>query len=190
MIGLLEGTVVAKNKNPLILKVGGVGYAVHVPDRLLSKLTLNQPTTVFVHTHVREDSLMLFGFSTTQELALFELLLTVPGIGPRIALAVVDRGVAAVEKAITTGDVDFFTTIPRMGKKNAQKIIIELRTKLGAVADLDLTEDATGETKEVLEALLSMGFERKEALAVIKSLSENDVTLEQKVRSALKLLGK
>jgi len=190
MIGFLSGTLHSKSPNLLIVMVGGVGYAVHAGERLISSLAVNKPCALSIHTHVREDALDLYGFADQKELHLFELLLGVPGIGPRTALSVVDRGVVAVHTAVTQSDVDFFTTIPRLGKKNAQKIIIELKTKLGSVKELDLSEESTGETKQLIDALISMGFAHREALAAIKNLTPKDVTLEQKIRRSLQYLGK
>jgi len=120
---------------------------------------------------------------------LFELLLTVSGIGPRTALAIINRGTEPVQKAVSESDVEFFITIPRVGRKNAQKIIIELKSKLGTVRELDLTGVTGGETKEVLDALVSMGFGRNEVISVIKKLDSSDTTLEKKIRHALQLLG-
>lgn len=188
MIGYLSGTIQEKFPNPIIVDVGGVGYVVHVPDRLASKLTVKEPCKLYIHTHVREDALDLYGFLTKEELTLFKLLLTVSGIGPKTGLMVIDRGVAAIQKAVSDADVDFFTTIPRLGRKNAQKIIIELKNKLGSLQELDLTEE-NGETKELMDALLSMGFARSEIASVIKKLSGNETTLEQKIRKALQLMG-
>lgn len=190
MIGALKGTVYALKKNPVIFFAGDVGYAVNITDRFAKTLQPKKSVFVFIHTHIREDTLDLYGFAAQEELTLFELLLTVSGIGPKTALSVLDRGTEVVLKAVQTGDVDFFTTIPRLGKKNAQKIIIELRNKLGAVREFDLREETATETKELIDALLSMGFGRNEILPILKKIPEKDKTLEGKIRSALKLLGK
>ncbi len=189
MIGYLSGTVREKYPNPIVVDVGGVGYLVHVPDRLTAQVSINTPCQLYIHTHVREDALDLYGFLTKEELKLFELFLTVSGIGPRTDLAIIDRGVRAIRNAVTTADVDFFTTIPRLGRKNAQKIIIELKNKLGGITDLDLRDATQGETKEILEVLLSMGFARSEAIDAIQRLHDTDVSIEQKIRHALQLLG-
>lgn len=190
MIGALTGKVFDKRKNPILLMVSGVGYAVHVPPRTIHTLIDEKTSTFFTHTHVREDALELYGFITREELELFELLLSVSGIGPRTALPIVQQGVPLVTRAVNESDVDFFTTIPRLGRKNAQKIIIELKSKLGSIRELDLTEGAISETKEILDALLSMGFEKKEALSAIRKFTVREGTMEQKIRKALQYLGK
>lgn len=170
--------------------VNGVGYSVHVPAKLMSQFKKDDKKTLFVHTHVREDALDLYGFTDIKELDLFNLLLEVSGVGPKTALLVIDHGVDPVINAVSTSDVEFFQTIPRLGKKNAQKIIIELKSKLGSIKELDLSGGESGETKEVLEALSSMGFEKKEILLALKKLDEKDVTIEQKIRKALRFIGK
>src|SRR4030042_77742 len=116
MIGFLSGTVREKYLSSIIIDVGGVGYIVHVPDHLTAKLPVRSSCELYIHTHVREDALDLYGFLTKEELRLFELLLTVSGIGPKTGLMVIDHGVTAIQKAVSDADVDFFTTIPRLGR--------------------------------------------------------------------------
>ncbi|MBI3576741.1 Holliday junction branch migration protein RuvA [Candidatus Gottesmanbacteria bacterium] len=188
MIGALRGEIFSSLGNQLILMVHDVGYRISVPQKLVSTSNKGGNLTLFIHTHVRDDALDLYGFITQEELALFELLLTVSGIGPRTALAIIDRGVAAIRAAVASADVTFFTTVPRVGTKNAQKIIIELKNKLGSVTELDLAAGATGDTKDVLEALTNMGFGRSEVLEVIKRLDPALLSVEDKIRQALKLL--
>ena len=190
MIGALTGTVLSVSHNTAILMVGGVGYAVSVPERVARALVVGQKYTLLIHTRVDDEHITLYGMPNPEELALFELLLTVSGVGPKTALAIVNRGEAPVRRAVVESDVSFFTSIPRVGTKNAQKIIIELKSKLGSVRELDLADEASGETKQVLDALLSMGFERREALRVLRMFDENDRTLADKIRHALQLLGK
>jgi Holliday junction DNA helicase RuvA len=190
MIGRLTGIIDSHIRNPLIIDIHGVGYVVHVPERYLASVKPGRQHTLFIHSHIREDAFDLYGFATEQELVLFELLLTVSGIGPKTALSVVDRGVNAVETAVRKSDVDFFTTIPRLGTKNAQKIIIELKSKLGSSKMLDLTGTDSSETKQIIEALTTMGFDKNEIREALKKLDAKDVTVEQKIRHTLKLLAK
>jgi Holliday junction DNA helicase RuvA len=189
MIGRLTGTIDSNSNNPLIIDVHGVGYVVHIPERYLTSIKPKSQHALFIHSHIRDDAFDLYGFVTQHELVLFELLLTVSGIGPKTALNVVDRGVDSVETAVRKSDVDFFTTIPRLGTKNAQKIIIELKSKLGSTKMLNL-EGESGETKQVMDALARMGFDRHEIREAIKKFDAKDVTVEQKIRHALKLLGR
>jgi len=188
MIAQLTGTVVRSIRNPLILDVHGVGYAVWVPQYMLQTTAPGQIHTVMTHTYVREDALMLYGFASDEELTLFNLLLTVSGIGPKTALAVLDQGSSAIRTAIATADVEFFMAIPRLGKKNAQKIIIELKTKLHSPADLDLSAQESTDAKQITAALIAMGFDKKEAMEAMKKLPLEG-TIEQKLKFALKMLG-
>lgn len=190
MIGLLTGKIISADQNPIIIDVHGVGYAISIPEQYLTKLKIQSTGTFFVHTYVREDNIALYGFTTQKELTLFRMLLNVSGIGPRTALAMINRGVSNVIHAVSSADVDFFSTIPRVGRKSAQKVIIELKPKLGSMTDLDLSGKQETETKQLIDVLLRMGFERNEALSAIKKLEAKDKTLEQKIRSALKYLGK
>jgi holliday junction DNA helicase RuvA len=190
MIGYLNGTILNNNKNPILLLVGGVGFQVQVPPGLIAKLVTGSTQSLYTHMHVRDDAIELFGFSSQDDIDLFNMLITVSGIGPKTGLLVIDRGVKAVTNAIMRSDVDFFTSIPRLGKKNSQKIIIELKSKLGSLKDLDLSDTNGAETKEIIEALMSMGFARNESYETVKKLEGHDVSVEEKIRQALKILGK
>lgn len=190
MIGGLKGEPIISSDNSIILMVGGVGYQVCIPPSLKEKVRKEKEIFLFIHTHVREDLLELYGFLKKEELYLFKLLLGVSGIGPKTALAIVDQGIENVQKAVVKADISFFTLIPRLGKKNAQKIIIELKPKLGDLEELDLSGEVEGETTQVIEALKSMGFSPKEVYAVLKKSPENIETVEDKIRYALKSLGR
>lgn len=190
MIGALTGTVFYKKANSLVLMVQGVGYTVSVPEKLFLKTKTGDKLDVHIYTHVRQDTLELYGFIQADERELFELLLSVSGIGPKTALSIMNRGVADIRQAVAKADVGFFTAIPRLGTKNAQKVIIELKSKLGNLVELDLTGETIGETLEIMNALTAFGFSQVEARAVVGQLPTNALTLEQKVKAALKLLGK
>jgi holliday junction DNA helicase RuvA len=190
MIGQLTGTITTTRRNPLIIDVHGVGYLVHVTEKLLSSLPSGTQSTIYIHTHVREEALDLYGFANEQELALFALLLTVSGIGPKTALLVADRGAEPIYRAVRDADVDFFTSIPRLGRKNAQKIIIELKNKLKDAKELDLSGSTSTNTKQLTEALLSMGFKRHEVAHALETIDLSVGTMENHMRTLLKLLGK
>ncbi|MCG2692481.1 helix-hairpin-helix domain-containing protein, partial [Microgenomates group bacterium] len=111
-----------------------------------------------------------------------------PGIGPKTAINVMDKGVEAITQAVSKGDVDFFTTVPRLGRKNAQKIIIELKSKLGSLTELDLSADSS-ETADAISALVGLGFSRNEARTAIAA-APGGQPLEQKISFAIKYLGK
>lgn len=184
MIAKLTGKAETFTKDSIILSVNSVGYKVFFNPKPNKPL----PLTLFIHTHVKEDALDLYGFTTKEELQLFKLMINISGIGPKIAINVMDKGVVAITEAVSRGDVDFFTTVPRLGRKNAQKIIIELKSKLGSLTELDLSADSS-ETSDAVSALVSLGFSKNEARTAITT-APGDQSLEQKISFAIKHLGK
>lgn len=192
MIGALNGVILHRDDPYLIIDVHGVGYKVLVPTTILAKLSgVGEAVTVFTHTHVKEDALELFGFAEYADLKLFEYLISVSGVGPKTALGIFSVGSrSAIVQAISSGDVSFFTSVPRLGKKNGQKIIIELKNKLGAGGDLDLSESGGADQNELITALKAFGFSAAESQEAIQALNGKGETVEEKVRLALKYLGK
>mgnify|MGYP001596340413 CR=1 FL=1 len=191
MIGFLSGEVVARDDQYIVIDVSGVGYKVVVANGVLSSISKNAKVRLFVYTHVREDAISLFGFLDSLDLKLFENLISVSGIGPKTAMNIFSIGTRdAISQAIITSDVSFFVGVPRLGKKNAQKIIIELKSKLGSIEDLDLSKIDNKENSEVVAALKSFGFSSKEALGALKNIKGKGKTTEEKIRLALKYLGK
>ncbi len=188
MIGLLTGTVEWKDASAIIVDVNGVGYKVLVSSNVSS--AIGQSIKLFTHTHVREDVLELYGFLEPQDLKLFEYLISVSGVGCKTALGVFAVGSRSqIVGAIATNDVGFFTSVPRLGKKNAQKIIIELKNKLGGGGDVDLSQDGSN-GNEVVMALQGLGFTPHEARAALKGLNGEGETVEEKIKLALKSMGK
>lgn len=191
MIASLKGVIDSLNSSYAIVDVSGVGYKVLLPQSILCKLKAGDKIKFSIYTHVRDDTLDLFGFLNSNELSLFEHLISVSGVGPKTALSIFSFGTAEeVLKAIATADVEFFQSIPRLGKKNAQKIIIELKNKLGADADLDLSGQNYLENKEVADALKNFGFTGSEISKVLKEIKGQGETVEEKIKLALKFLGK
>ncbi len=190
MIAQLKGTLIAISPTSITLDVHDVGYEVFVADQWKTRAMTGSVYTLQIVTVVKQDAIELYGFSTNQEKYLFSLLLAVPGIGPKTALTIVGYGVEQIQTAITTANVDFFSTIPRIGKKNAQKIIIELKSKLGSVENLDLSNSENGKTKEVSDALISMGFSKHEIREVLTHHIDHQQSVEESLKQALRLLGK
>lgn len=191
MIGTLKGTIEYREDPYLIIDVNGVGYRVLAPLSVLSKINgTGDKIKLFTHTHVREDILELYGFTEPHDLKLFQYLISVSGIGCKTALAIYSVGTRQeIIQAITRSDTSFFTGVPRLGKKNAQKIIIELKNKLGGVGDIDLSADSQ-EADEVITALKTFGFTAQESRIALKSLNGAGETISDKIRLALKYLGK
>ena len=192
MIGTLKGTIEYIEDPLLIIDVNGIGYRVLVPISVLSKINgTGDRIKLFTHTHVREDLLELYGFTEAQDLKLFQYFISVSGIGCKTALAIYSIGTRQeIIQAITRSDTSFFTGVPRLGKKNAQKIIIELKNKLGGVGDIDLSADSQ-EADEIITALKTFGFTVQESRIALKSLNGAEgQTVGDKIKLALKYLGK
>lgn len=187
MIATLEGRIVAKGENYVIIDVGGVGFKVYIPSSLLNRLGgTGQEVSLFTHMHVRENEIALYGCSTPDELALFELLLGVSGIGPRVALNVVSMMSSdALREAIARGDAAMLTRIPGVGKKTAERVMLDLKDKLGVGLEFVSYPALTHADAEVISALTSLGYSIAEAQAALRSLSPEDLPLEERIRLAL-----
>lgn len=188
MIGQLTGIASRFNISSVIVQVGGVGYRVFVAPKTIGKATKNnKKTDLYIYTHVREDTLDLYGFLSKEELGLFEMIIAISGIGPKTGLNLLDKGVDEITEAVKKADVDFFVQIPRLGKKNAQRLIIELKPKLGDIEALDLRADSP-ETNQALDALVGLGFTKKEGSRALRQIPTS-LDLEAKITKALKYLG-
>lgn len=189
MIGYLKGEVITQVENVLIINVNNVGYRVRVEKSIATEVSKGKKEIeAFIYTYVREDTLDLYGFLTQESLKLFEQLISISGIGPKIGIGIFSLGtreeiILAIQKADTT----FFTTLPKLGKKNAQKIIIELKNKVGG-EDLSLVEDK--DTEEILLILKNFGFTQKESVEALRKIDGQASNIEDKIKLALKTLGK
>jgi len=188
MIGYLFGKVFKVFPAYFILLTGGVGYKVFVTTALLEKLQEGKEFGLYITSIIKEDLFDLYGFETSKEKNLFELIISVSGIGPRTAMAVLSKfRQDDIINAVRNGDVDFFTGIKRLGRKNASKLIIELKSKIGDDGGFDFQENK--EKKELVDALKSLGFQEKEIFPVLALTEKKGGTLEQKINFALKQLG-
>jgi len=183
MIGFLSGILKSQSGNSLILDVHGVGYKVLVSKA--QSFVNGDKLDLYIHTHVREDDLSLFGFLKESDLQIFELLLTVSGIGPKSAQNIM-AGVSGdlVRKAIESSNINFFTSISGVGKKSAQRIIIELRPKLTSISTS--MEDLEG-NPALVDALRELGFKNLEITPILSQIDKEE-PLPNQLRTALKLL--
>ncbi len=183
MIGYLEGKVIFAEKGKVILFCNGIGFIVSTPHNL--NFTKSQEVQLFIHTHIREDDLALYGFQTAEDLKLFDTLISVSGVGPKIALTMLSvSSEETIKNAIISSDLAFFSSVPGVGKKTAQKIILDLRSKI-TKTDLDISK--LEEDSDFTNSLVSLGF-RKSEVASIYSKIDPSLPLDQKVKTALKLL--
>jgi Holliday junction DNA helicase RuvA len=194
MIGSLRGKLLEKRPNLVLLEVGGVGYQVLIPLSTFTSLgALHAEATLLVHTHVREDQLSLYGFLTAREKQCFELLISASGVGPSLALKILSgMGLDELVPAIRKGDLAQLVRIPGVGRKTAERIVLELRDKLAAV---DLPEAGKPATRSQLEsdvasALVNLGYdERAVESAMAKSRGTVSNDFESLLRASLQVLG-
>lgn len=188
MFGHITGKIFDLKPTRVIVKAGSLGFVVHSTLSYIEKLKVGQEANFWTHTAVRETSIDLYGFETEEELRVFELLLTVSGVGPKSALAILGvAGVASIEEAVTTRDTSSLTKISGIGKKTAEKIVLELNGKLVTTRK---GNEKTGEDVDVFEALKSLGYRERDIQETIKKLPKNLVGANEKIKYALKNLGK
>ncbi len=188
MIGSLTGTVQHKSINYIILETQGVGYKVFITPILLANLSVSQRLSLVTMTYVREDQITLYGFEKLEELEFFELLLTVSGVGPKSALGIMSlASLNMIKSAIVSEDPSVFTKVSGIGRKTAERVIIELKDKLKGQAD---ASPVAKDHSEVLDALLALGYSQQEAREALKSVPTDILNLQDKVKLALKALTK
>lgn len=188
MIGRLRGTIVRLGAEVVVIEVGGVGYDVTVPVGTLVELPgVGEDAVVHTHLHVREDQLALFGFATSDDRDLFRVLLGVSGVGPKVALAILSTMDAdELRRVVATEDAAALTAVPGIGKRSAQKLLLELRPKL-ELPDGEL--DPTGARSEVRSALEGLGYHSDEIGGAMRELPD-DLPVEELLKRSLQVLGK
>lgn len=188
MIGSISGKVSAAGIDWIVIETsGGVGYLVSATATTVNKFPLGSELTLITHLVVREDQLALYGFETSEELRFFQELLSVSGVGPRMALAILNSGkLENLQAAIGKNDVAILTTISGVGRKTAERIIVELKNKLSS-----LSPSATNAaTEELLAALTQLGYNAYEVKRVVVDIPSDIETTEDRLKYALKLLAK
>ena len=190
MIGRLTGTLVEKNPPQITLDVQGVGYEVDVPMSTFYNLpATGEKVTLHTHLVVREDAHLLFGFASEAERVAFRQLLKISGIGARTALAVLSGlSVAELSHAVAMQETGRLTKIPGIGKKTAERLLLELRDKMAGIAAV-APSAAQASTSDILNALLGLGYNEREAQAAMKALPP-DASVSDGIRLALKSLSK
>lgn len=191
MIASLSGTVRSIKTTFFVLDVQGVGYKVHSIPRLLENTHAGDELSIFTHLAVREDALELFGFSSYEELELFQMLIGISGIGPRGALGII--GLETIEKlvrAISQGDIGYLTKVSGVGKKSAEKIVLELRDKVGTIRIENIGESTRHEDEDILEALQTLGYRADEAREALRHLPQEVVGQSARIKEALRLIAR
>jgi len=185
MIAYLSGKIKARNDTFVILLTNGVGYKVFLPTNQIKDLSTGAETEFFTHTYLREDAQELYGFKTFAELRLFELLLSVSGVGPKAGLAILGQGQPEeIQKAIADGNSAVFTKVSGIGTKTAERIILELRSKI-AKSDLRTSGRVTGSAADAVAALRNLGYSESEARDLLREV-DSALKVEDQIKAALK----
>lgn len=189
MIGFLRGKIEFLKDGHIVVDVNGVGYKVYLTNFALGKIAGKENIELFIHTHVREDILALYGFLTREELDMFELLISVSGVGPRSAIGILSiADPKTIRTAIVNEDPSILTKVSGVGKRTAERVIVELKNK---VADLSVGEkEEVVADSDALEALTSMGYSVTEAREALKGVSKDVKDVGERVKLALKNLGR
>ena len=201
MIALLRGELAYKSADHVILDTGGVGYRLFIPLSTFYALPDNGQVRLLVHTHVREDALLLFGFATTAEREMFATLIGISGIGPKLALNILSHiPVADLQGAVLTGDIKRLSALPGIGKKTAERLVLELKDKLGpsaavAAGQVPLTAQPSrapaDPLADVLSALVNLGYKEPQARKVLEAMEiAGEASMEMILKGALKILAR
>jgi len=191
MIGFLRGTVAGLTNDGCFLEVGGVGYRLICSTRTLSALPPeNRPAKLFTHTHVREDTLALFGFQSEAEQRIFEMLIGVSGVGPKVALAVCSAfSPEELRRALVADDVAAISSVPGIGKKTAQRMVLDLKEKM-SLPDLEVVGAGPDSVAKARSALENLGYSPGEVRIALHEVEVDDQQgVEEIVRNALKALA-
>jgi Holliday junction DNA helicase RuvA len=191
MISRIEGKIVFKGERFVVIDVGGVGYRIFVGPDVLRKAKTKEQFKLWTHLYLREDTIELYGFLEYAELNFFETLIQISGIGPKSALGVLSVApLDTLKSAIASGDTSYLTQVSGIGKKIAEKIILELRDKLGKIGFSGEENVFLKEEGDVLKALRTLGYSYEEAREAIKRLPNDIIGTQNRVKEALKILSK
>ncbi len=181
MIARLTGTIIEKTPYGVVVEIGGIGYELLVPARTLHGLAVEEKTSFFVAEHIKEDEYSLFGFANSDERAMYYSLTSVNGVGPKAAMAILSaHEVGDIQRAITQGELSIFSSVSGVGRKTAQRIILELKGKLVTVSDEEVdTED------KAYQALMSLGYNAKDAKVALKDVDAS-LDTQERIKQALK----
>ena len=192
MISYLKGKIRNKGNGFVILEVNNIGYQIFISPLLYADLNLNQEVEFYTYQQVREDALNLYGFRNIEELELFELLLSISGIGPKSALGVMSiASVADIKESIFRGDPALLTKVSGIGRKTAERVVLELKEKIGklVVDDGGISKSSLGSSDEI-DALMALGYSLSQARDALNGIDAKIKDSGERIRQALKMLGK
>ncbi len=190
MISQLYGKIVHKDVRYMVVDVAGVGYKVFAAGETIEKAPTTEPVRIWTYMAVREDALDLFGFLSKDDEEFFEMLISISGIGPKTALTILNlANTATIKKAISTGDSNYLVKVSGIGKKNAEKIVLELKDKL-IYSEEESADASRSYESDSLEALKALGYAEREARDALKKVPETITDTASVVKHALKILAK
>ena len=191
MIASIPGILASRGEKSVTIEVGGLGYCVFLSaDGMMKLPNVGEEIRLYTHQHVREDALELYGFMHPAELELFEMLIAISGIGPRGALGILGAGgLDQLRRAIAAGDTGYLTKVSGIGRKTAEKIVLELCGKMSGRGVSVGEHPALRDEADALDALISLGYSREEARQALSSVRDDSISIEKRVSQALKKLG-
>ena len=198
MLAYIKGILEVKSTNYVVIENGGIGYKIFMSNKSIGTIgNIGDNVKVYTHYHVREDNISLFGFNSDEELRMFEILINVSGVGAKSALTMLsDITPSSFAIAVINDDITRLTKIPGIGKKTAQRLILELKDKLkkedisGEQIELDEDEKDENINKDAITALQVLGYSKKEAETVLKKIDTQKLSIEEILKQALKILGR
>lgn len=182
MIAYLNGSVQSKQEKTIVLQVNGTGYLVYATRGMIEKTNPGEKMELFIHTNVREDDISLYGFGSEEEWKFFKLLLTVSGIGPKSALEILNAPIKRVRQAIAKKETAFLTQIPGIGRKTAERIIIDLEGKIKEEIWEEETVSLHHEREDIVQALVSLGYNRQHVIQGLKKIPREIVEEKEVIK--------
>ncbi|MCX7798230.1 MAG: Holliday junction branch migration protein RuvA [Melioribacter sp.] len=194
MIGFIKGKILSKKPTEVILDVNGVGYLVNISLSTFEKIVQEEEVSLYTYLSVKEDSLDLYGFYTLAEKEMFELLIAVSGIGPKTAQSILSGiQLQDLREAIKEGNVGKLTSAPGIGRKTAERIIVELRDKIDTISEIkgDFTTNVSAIKKDAIAALVNLGYNQKTAERAVRTIVDKNpnITIEDLIRESLTVLN-
>lgn len=190
MIAYLKGKILKKTDKGIILSTGNIGYFVHMPSPLLETKKNLGEAEFFIHSHIREDAFDLYGFQTESELNFFKDLISINGIGPKLAIEIFSVPIAKIKAAIVNEDTDFICEIRGIGQKTAKRIVLELKSKIEKEStgnlDTSYSKDSKDLNSDAIEALLRLGYDRKQIAQTLRTIPKNTTKAEEIITYFLK----
>jgi len=189
MIAKIKGKIAFFRDNYVVVDVNSVGYKIFVTEFAMGRIAGKEEVELFTHTYVREDTLALYGFLTSEELEMFELLISISGIGPKAAIGILSIAEPkTIRTAVISGDSSILTRVSGVGKKTAERVILELKNR---ITELQGEDQGTARAdSEAIEALITLGYTNAQSREALKAVPEKIKDVSERVRAALKNLGK